>query len=75
MRLRTDSTRRERFSSPRAMSTATRDTTFTVDKFFISPGLDSFEQRKGVAGPTVAEATRAFLRRETAFDDPEHCRE
>jgi hypothetical protein len=50
-----------------------RDLTFTVDRFFISPGLDGFEDKNGAAGATVATSIRAFLRGETAFavfDDP-----
>ena len=63
-----------------------RDLTFTVDKFFVSPGLsglpinDEGELVLELDGPSVAqddeatpinEGIRAFLRKETAFDNPD----
>ena len=40
-----------------------------VDRFFLSAGLDNFEQRKG-EGRTIADGIRGFLRTETAFGLP-----
>ena len=43
------------------------DTERRLDKFFISPGLEGFEQKDQGSKPTVADTIRAFLRNKTAF--------
>ena len=62
--------RRERFLFAAGDVDGERDSTFAVDRFFVSPGLEGFGRRDGVTGPTVANTIRAFLRRQAAFDDP-----